>query len=59
MRYIAKILNRSPSTISREIYRNTNYYGKYDYVFADKKRKERSWHIHVIIFRLIVNYYNI
>ena len=46
IRYIAKILNRSPSTISREIYRNTNYYGKYDYEYANKKSKERSWHNH-------------
>ena len=46
IRYIAKILNRSPSSISREIYRNTNYYGKYDYEYANKKSKERSWHNH-------------
>lgn len=45
IRKIAAILNRSPSTISRELKRNTSL-GYYSFEIADKKSFDRSWHNH-------------
>jgi len=45
IRQIAKKLGRSPSSISREIKRNT-INGTYDHTVAQKKAKDRAWHRH-------------
>ena len=46
IRQIAKLLKRSPSTISRELKRNLDYGGIYKYKIANYKAKARSWHNH-------------
>lgn len=45
IREIAKLLNKSPSSVSREINRNL-VNGDYVYLIADKKANERTWHNH-------------
>lgn len=45
IREIAKILQKNPSSVSREIKRN-KVYGDYVYLIAQNKAKDRSWHCH-------------
>ncbi|MDW2834821.1 helix-turn-helix domain-containing protein [Mesomycoplasma ovipneumoniae] len=44
IRFIAKQLNVSPSTVSREIKRNLNEYGIYEANLAIRKRQKRYYH---------------
>ncbi len=44
IRFIAKQLNVSPSTVSREIKRNLNEYGIYEANLAITKRQKRYYH---------------
>ncbi|MCV3733829.1 IS30 family transposase [Mycoplasma enhydrae] len=54
IRKIARQLNRSPSTISREIKRNLNFAGNYDSNYANKKALKR--HSHKYMFKFKINF---
>ncbi|MCR8966252.1 helix-turn-helix domain-containing protein [Mycoplasma zalophidermidis] len=54
MRFIARELKRSASSISREIKKNYSFYNIYEHDEADKKSKIR--HHHKYMFRFSANF---
>ncbi|WP_254616023.1 helix-turn-helix domain-containing protein [Mycoplasma sp. OR1901] len=54
LRSIARELNRNISSISREFKKNCNYYGSYDFEFADQQRLKRKSYKY--LFRFDINF---
>ncbi|WP_416388940.1 helix-turn-helix domain-containing protein [Mesomycoplasma molare] len=50
MRQIANFLNVNHSTVSRELKRNSNFYGFYDHLIANEKAKIRHKHKRLFFF---------
>ncbi|WP_337899574.1 helix-turn-helix domain-containing protein, partial [Mesomycoplasma ovipneumoniae] len=56
IRFIARQLNVSPSTVSREIKRNLNEYGVYEANLAITKRRKRYYHRYYFRFVVLGKY---
>ncbi|UWD34612.1 IS30 family transposase [Mesomycoplasma molare] len=56
MRQIANFLNINHSTVSRELKRNSNFYGFYDHLIANEKAKIRHKHKRLFFFSQMDDY---
>nr|WP_235129195.1 helix-turn-helix domain-containing protein [Mycoplasmopsis bovis] len=59
IRSIARQLNRSPSTVSRELKRNTAFSGSYQCKIAEQKALNRHSHNTCLNLRVILNMLNL